>query len=479
MKNLKILMVNLGFLPDSIGGTEVYSYQLSKALIQRGYDVTVLTALDDVRLERFKVIHTSFEGIKVVQIVNSSIHARSFVDYFLSPQVDDLFAKLMRKMKPDVIHFQHLAYLSAKLPEMAHRMNIPSILTLHDYWYMCFRSQLLRPGYGVCPGPAEGAFCASCSHKSAFNPLAVPRFPFLVKTMNSPEIRKRIASMIENLPPSFVSAARVWLFKQGDNGAGDGIELLENKFRYSLFKRQLLFPKFVLSPSVHLKHRYEREGFRDIMVLPIGFHPTAQMQRPRLNGKLRIAYIGNVERHKGLMVMLSELAKSRDLHKIEINVHGKSKDLVYFAEVKRLAKKSLRENVNFHGGYRSDTDLKDILAKIHLVVFPSLWEENYPLVIREALLNGVPVIASKIGGAPEIIESGVNGFLFDPYEEGDLSAKINLILTNPRLLDTITEGARNTTVESMEQHVSKLCDLYAHALESREDLRASPSAAAQ
>jgi len=136
--------------------------------------------------------------------------------------------------------------------------------------------------------------------------------------------------------------------------------------------------------------------------------------------------------------------------------------------LQQLVKASLRERVVFHGTYRSDTDLKAILAEMHVLVFPSLWEENAPLVIREALVHGVPVIASKIGGAPEVINDGVNGLLFDPYEEGALAARISSLLGDPQMLESITQGAHNTEVESMEQHVAKLSDLYQRAVDNRQ-----------
>ena len=475
---LRILMVNLGFLPESVGGSELYTYHLSKALIERGHEVTVLAAVQDVTLNPFAVIHTSFENIPIIKIANSPVYARSFADHFSSANVDASFIQIVAETKPDLVHFQHLAYLSARLPEAAHRMNVPSILTLHDYWYMCFRSRLLRPGYGICPGPSGGAFCGSCNHRSAPDPMAVPRFPRLVKWMSSPRINPYILSIIEKFPGVSIARSRGLLFKRSRNksreGVSDSSNLAGSVFRYNLFKEQLLFPEFLLSPSVHLKKRFENEGFRQVMVLPLGFPETRRPERLPYNGKLKIGYLGNIERHKGVGLMLTELGKLPDLDKIEIDIHGGPKDPLYLAEIKKMTRQRFGENVRFHGGYQSAQDINRILAKTHLLVFPSVWEENYPLVIREALLRGVPVIGSNLGGVSEIIEDGVNGFLFNPFEEGDLRLKINLVLDNPDILDVLVEGARNTRIENMEEHVTKLCDLYTRALEKKE-FRCSPT----
>jgi len=84
-------------------------------------------------------------------------------------------------------------------------------------------------------------------------------------------------------------------------------------------------------------------------------------------------------------------------------------------------------------------------------------------VVREALLHGIPVIASKLGGVPEAITEGVNGYLFDPYVKGDLLDKILNILNEPQRLEQITKGARATKIENMDDHVDKLCQLYKQA----------------
>jgi len=95
-----------------------------------------------------------------------------------------------------------------------------------------------------------------------------------------------------------------------------------------------------------------------------------------------------------------------------------------------------------------------------MVVLPSLWEENYPLVVREALLYGTPVIGSNLGGVPEIIEDGVNGYLFDPYREGDLREKVQHILKNPSVLNRLSQGVGKTKIPSLQEHVEKVSHIY-------------------
>jgi len=194
--------------------------------------------------------------------------------------------------------------------------------------------------------------------------------------------------------------------------------------------------------------------------VPLGFYKPEKVARLPFNGKLKIAYLGNIVPCKGAGVILKELLKVRNRDMVEAHFYGRPSDECYFEEVKKLATEFPEGIVTFHGGYRSDKELKEILSQVHLVVFPSLWEENYPLVVREALLHGLPVIGSKLGGVSEAIEDGVNGFLFDPYNEGDLAEKIDLILKKPEILKWITDGARNTKIESMEDHMEKMISIY-------------------
>lgn len=462
----KVLMVVLCFLPESVGGSELYTYHLSKELVRRGHDVVVLAGLQDLAIERYTMLETSLDGLRVVKIVNSNHYACNFRDFFIDETVDRLFRDVVRRERPDVVHFQHVAYLSGNLPQVASELGVPSLFTLHDYWYMCFRSHLIRPGLGPCPGPNGGAYCASCHDPVVLSPSAAPRSRWLLRAVRSRAIAK--LNPRRWLSPAVVRRLKAALYRRPPTEgptevAADEETVREHVYRMEFFKRELGFPRFVLSPSEHLKRRYEEAGFPKIAHVPLGFYPAVKVPRPRFDGTLKIAYLGNVAPFKGAHVILREVLRLGNPGRVEVHIFGRSVDDAYYAQVNELARQLPAEGVVLHGGYRSDKELEEILSAVHLVVFPSLWEENYPLVVRETLLHGVPVIGSRLGGVPEAIEDGVNGFLFDPYCEGDLTEKLERILEDPALLERITEGARNTLVESMSDHVDKIAAMYREA----------------
>jgi len=200
------------------------------------------------------------------------------------------------------------------------------------------------------------------------------------------------------------------------------------------------------------------------LVLPLGYYQTDTVERVPFNGQLKVVFIGTIEPHKGVLVALKELLALQKLDRIKINIHGRIRDPLYYSEIKRLARQFPPAVIEFHGEFRSDRDLRGIFSQNHVMLFPSIWEENAPLVVREALLHGIPVIGSKLGGVPEVIDDGVNGFLFDPFSQGDLLRIIEVILNKPGLLEKISDGARNTQIESMESHTLKICEIYSRAM---------------
>jgi len=466
----KALFVTQSFFPESVGGTEYYTLNLSKKLVEKGWDVLVVSAVRNLTQRRYEVKEITYEGIKVVKVNNPPEFCTKFIEYFMDHTIDNIFGKIVRAERPDIIHFQHTAYLSSRLPEIAQQLNVKSVFTLHDYWHMCNRSQLLRPSEGICPGPSGGIYCATCYDPAHPSQAGTPKYPLLnrmlqtrllrrlnIKARLSPEIKQKLKRFLYRGPVvSNPEPREPDMYRPTPELWG----ILEHSFRLRFMKKQLTYPAFVISPSLHLKKRYEAEGFRETTYIPHGFDPQKKIVNPRFNEKLVLAYLGNITTVKGADILLKELKHVKKRQNVRMLFYGNSWDGVYQNRLEALAKEVPDVDISFQGPYKGNDALREILSSVHVVVFPSVWEENHPLVIREALLHGVPVISSSLGGAPEAIEDGINGFIFDPYKEGDLAAKINLLFEKPEMLGKITEGARNTRIESMDDHIEKIINLY-------------------
>ena len=102
-------------------------------------------------------------------------------------------------------------------------------------------------------------------------------------------------------------------------------------------------------------------------------------------------------------------------------------------------------------------------------VVPSLWYENMPFSILESFAYGKPVIASRIGGIPEIINDGDNGTLFTPGNVNELSKKIKKLWKNSKLVERMGRKSRSLVKQryNPENHYIKLISVYEKAIKDR------------
>lgn len=109
-------------------------------------------------------------------------------------------------------------------------------------------------------------------------------------------------------------------------------------------------------------------------------------------------------------------------------------------------------------GYYSP--IEDIYGISDLVCLPSLME-GLGMVILEAMHFNVPVVASRVGGVPEIIRDGVNGLLVEPRDPEGLARAVNKIFSDPDLRDRLCrQGQETVGVFSMESMIRKEEKIY-------------------
>jgi glycosyltransferase involved in cell wall biosynthesis len=112
-----------------------------------------------------------------------------------------------------------------------------------------------------------------------------------------------------------------------------------------------------------------------------------------------------------------------------------------------------------YGGYRDD--MPDVYHSSDIVVVPSLWEEPFGLILIEAGAAGKPVIATRVGGIPEVVRDGVTGYLVPPENVELLAVKIGLLVSNCALRATMGAAARHYVKSRFSwQPVRELESLY-------------------
>jgi glycosyltransferase involved in cell wall biosynthesis len=107
-------------------------------------------------------------------------------------------------------------------------------------------------------------------------------------------------------------------------------------------------------------------------------------------------------------------------------------------------------NVRFLGQLDTEHVLAE-MAKAQVLVFPSECYENMSQVLVEALSMGLPIVASRIGGVPEIIEDGVSGVLFEPGNADALKRALSRMFADPDTLAEMRQEAR----QRYESHYSE------------------------
>lgn len=167
------------------------------------------------------------------------------------------------------------------------------------------------------------------------------------------------------------------------------------------------------------------DGFFDIERTP---------QSPSL-----ILCVGDITRHKNqnaLIQALDDLAKQRSFSLIFLGQLDRSSP--YGREFFHLIE---QRNWCAYEGFADRNSLKNYLGRAGLLVLPSL-EENCPMVVLEAMAAGMPVVAAKVGGVPELIEDNQTGFLCDPVNRESMRESVAKILDNREVAATLAMNAQ-------------------------------------
>ncbi|KKW30988.1 MAG: Glycosyltransferase, partial [Candidatus Uhrbacteria bacterium GW2011_GWA2_52_8d] len=164
-------------------------------------------------------------------------------------------------------------------------------------------------------------------------------------------------------------------------------------------KREMGRPNLVLSPSRFLSDFYHERGlFTDtrVEILPNPMPPDQVRGRDsRTAQKTQFLFVGQLEEHKGIRELLQALHGFGE--EIDLHIAGEGSLAEFVA-----SSAELDSRIHFHG-FTSLNHLIELLRTSDAVVVPSICYENSPTVIYESYLVGVPVIASDIGGIPELI----------------------------------------------------------------------------
>jgi len=185
---------------------------------------------------------------------------------------------------------------------------------------------------------------------------------------------------------------------------------------------------------------------------PINVDDLREKLKLDLNEKI-ILSLGKIVKQKGYHLLLKILPDILRNYNVKLVIVGAGS---YLSDLKKMAiKLGIKDRVIFTGKI-SDNDLLKYYNLADIFAFPTLRMEGLPLVVMEAMACKVPVVASRIGGIPTVIENEKDGLLIRPNDLEDLKDKILMLLEDEKFAKKIGKNARNKIVKKFS--VDKMVD---------------------
>lgn len=343
------------------GGDCIYTINLEQLLKRQGHEVAVFAMQYPENLPS--------EWSKYFPGEVKFSPGLGMIEAFLRPfgtrEVRKKFNALLDDFQPDVVHLNNIhSQLSPVIAKIAYERGIKVVWTLHDYKLLCPRYDCLRNDKEMCERcftDKRQVLKNKCMKNSLFASVIAYR-----------EALKWSKEKLERYAGAFICPSQFIHDKMVQGGFNpDKLHIIHNFINVDKIKTD----------------SYEKADY--------------------------YCYVGRISMEKGVETLIR--AASELPYNLKIIGYGNLED--------SLRKRYPCKHIEFLG-YKPWPEIKEITGKARFTAVPSEWYENNPLSIIEAQCLGTPVLGANIGGIPELIEEGINGFLFESGNGGDLKNAI-------------------------------------------------------
>ncbi len=373
---MKILFVSESFPPRSYGGGEISCALLAYGLAKRkGVQVTVLTS----HVPGLKPVESK-NGVTVVRRLKTG-DGRSSISDNLKRKLH--FKRSVKReierlaVEHDVVHFFNITSI---VP-----VDKPSFATINSYINFCPKGNLFYKDDSVCDGCSFGKF-VGCIVKSEYIG------------------KQQLRGYLKYNPVFWIALYHDYKGRKYDLGCVDVF------FSLSRFITELL----------------RKGGISEENIVKVVNIPDIRISEKQISLKDDlpiITYIGDLGKIKGVEMLIRAFGKIDTEARLIIVGDGPERE-----KLEKLAGK----NVEFLGKIDHDV-IHSVYQRSDVIVVPSLWPEPLSRVLLEAAYFGKPVIATHVGGTPDVVKDGYNGLLVEPKVE-ELAAKLKSLVENPNLL---------------------------------------------
>ena len=317
---------------------------------------------------------------------------------------------LLRAFRPDVAHLQHIyRQLSPAVLDALAAHGVPVVQTVHDYWMVCpNRRMFLTRREEMCYRCQGGRFYHALAQGCIYN--------------------GRLTSALGMLEAYLARWSRIY------------------------HKRVHTF----IAPSRFLAERLREAEVDPARIIALPYFIEAGWFSTEPDAGEGVLFVGRLEVEKGVHVLLRA---ARALPTILFRIAGQGADE---AQLRRQA--AALPNVSFLGPL-SPSEVRQAMRQARIIVVPSIWHDVAPLVVLEAFASGKPVVASAVGGLPELVREGETGRLVPPNDPEALAAAIAALYASPARAAEMGRAARRYAERhhDPERHYQALLAIYAAA----------------
>jgi glycosyltransferase involved in cell wall biosynthesis len=395
------------------GGADRVYFETIRLLSEHGHQVVPFSMADQANeptpYERYFVKNLDWATVRGASWSKRlGTVVRSLYDINARRQL----ATLLHEFCPDVAHLHNLHYqLSPAILHTLHRFGVPVVMTLHDFRLSCPNGYHYNQVMSICE---------ACRGHRYWNAV---RYRCLKDS--------RAGSALAAAAVTLHTILRLW-------------RLVDVFITPSMFLRQKMLDSGVMSPE-RIVHAF-------YFVEPARYIPADNL------GSYVLLFCYLVPQ-KGVMTLLRALTRFPNLP-VRVAGEGPAE-----TEMRTFIQEQGLSQVEMVGFVRGEA-LHDLVRGGTLTIVPSEWYENSPMTIYESYAVGRPVLASRIGGIPELVEEGETGSLFQPGDVGDLADKLQQMLSQgDRLVEWGKRGRQKLERElGPERYYQQLMAVYHQAV---------------
>lgn len=396
---MKILMVNKFLYPN--GGSETYIFKLGEQLQKEGHEVQYFGMEHEGRIVgNHAECYTSNMDFHTGKLQKLLYPFR----IIYSREAKKKITVVLRDFQPDVVHLNNINFqltpsviYAVRDYEKRSGRKIKLVFTAHDYQWVC-PNHMMRI-------PSTGEICFACRDGN-----------FLQCTKNRCIHDSKVKSLIGTIEAKLYDRRKTY-------GMVDAI----------------------ICPSEFMKKQLDTNPV--LAEKTIMLHNFIDAKEQHAEKKDYVVYFGRFSEEKGTRTLL-EACKA--LPQIPFIFAGTGP---LEEEVNQV------ENVENRGFVTGDA-LRKLIAEARFSVYPSEWYENCPFSVMESQMYGTPVLASDLGGAPELVQAGKTGELFRGGDVEELTKHIRDLWNQPELCKRYSENCQNLNFDTVEAYCGKIIRIY-------------------